>query len=236
MKKRTLGIICLLALMIMSIFLQACQEATARFEVVSLDIVPQVVTSGEKATVRAEIKNSGTSLETYTVPLMVNGVADSRKSVTLTPGAKETIEFSLVRSKPGSYKIAIGERSSTLEVQKTIPATFKISNLEISPAAADVGEKIVITAKVANTGGSQGSYVAELKIDGDTYQTEKVIMAPGTDYMLVFKVSADSPGTYPVSLGELTGKFVINESVKPIQVNNPACPPPAAGSRRPVRC
>ena len=236
MNKRTIGAICLLALMIMSSLLLACVEAHPSYEVVSLNITPPKVTTGEKATVEVEIRNSNAKVDTYNVPLMVNGVADDRKSITIAPGATELITFTLTRSQAGTYRISVGNKESTLVVEKPLPPDFRLSNLEINPAAAEIGGIIIITAEIANTGGARGSYIAELKIDGDTYQTEKVIMAPGTDYMLVFKVSADSPGTYPVSLGELTGKFVINEPVRPIQVNNPECPPPAPGSKRPVRC
>ena len=236
MNKRTIGAIFLLILIAMLSVLQACAEAKPSFEVLSLDITPPKITTGEKATVEVQIRNSNAKMDMYNVPLMVNGVADDRKSVTLTPGATELITFVLTRSQAGIYRISVGNKESTLVVERPLPPDFHLSNLEINPAAAEIGDIIIITAEIANTGGTQGSYVAELKIDGDTYQTEKVIMAPGTDYMLVFKVSADSPGTYPVSLGELTGKFVINEPVMPIQINNPECPPPAPGSKRPVRC
>jgi hypothetical protein len=234
--KRIIGIILLLLFIAIPGFLQACQETLPTFEVLSLDITPPKVITGEKATVEVEIRNTNAKMDTYNVPLMVNGVADDRKSVTLAPGATEMITFVLTRSQAGIYRISVGNRKSTLVVEKPLPPDFHLSNLEINPAAAEIGDIIIITAEIANTGGTQGSYVAELKIDGDTYQTEKIIIPAGTDYMLVFKVSADLPGTYPVSLGELTGKFMINEPVRPIQVNNPACPPPAPGSKRSVRC
>ena len=236
MNKRTMGTICLVALTAVLIFQQACQEAPSNFEVVSLDITPPKVIIDEKATIEVEIRNNDVKMVTSNVPLIVNGVADDRKSVTLATGATESITFILARSQAGTYRISVGNKEATLVVEKPLPPDLKLSNLEINPAAAEIGDIIIITAEIANTGGTQGSYVAELKIDGDTYQTEKVIMAPGADYMLVFKVSADSPGTYPVSLGELTGKFVINEPVMPIQINNSECPPPAPGSKRPVRC
>jgi len=236
MKRKTIGAICLLALIVSLGLLQACAEAQPSFEALSLDITPPKITTGEKATVEVEIRNSNAKLDTYNVPLMVNGVADDRKSITLAPGATELITFTLTKNQAGTYRISVGSKESNLVVENLLPPDFRLSNLEINPAAAEIGDIIIITAEIANTGGAKGSYIAELKIDGDTYQTEKVIMAPGTDYMLVFKVSADSPGTYPVSLGELTGKFVINEPVRPIQVNNPECPPPAPGSKRPVRC
>jgi hypothetical protein len=224
--KKPVGIMLLLACIAMPIFLLACQQAPHSFEVLSLDIMPPKVMVGEKATVRAELRNGNASVETYNVPLMVNGVAQDRKTVTLSPGATEVVEFSLVKHKTGVYKIAIGDRNSTLEVQAPLPAAFQIFELEVIPTAVNIGEKVVITAKVANTGGTQGTYTAELKINGRTNQTEKVIIAAGAEYMLVFKVPADSPGTYTVALGELSGEFVVIEPILPLQPNNSTPSPP----------
>jgi len=226
--KKIIGIIFLLVLIAMLSVLQACQEAPPAFEVLSLDITPPKITTGEKATVEVQIRNSNAKMDMYNVPLMVNGVADDRKSVTLTPGATELITFMLTRSQAGIYRISVGNKESTLVVEKPLPPDFRLSNLEINPTEVDTGEKVIITAKIANAGGTQGSYTAELKVDGVTNQTEKIIIPAGTDYMLVFKISRNLPGTYKVALGDLTGQFAVKEPPRPV-VNNPPPPPPNSG-------
>jgi hypothetical protein len=223
--KRIIGIIFLLVSITIPGFLQACQETLPTFEVLSLDITPPKITIGEKATVEVEIRNSNAKLDTYNVPLMVNGVADDRKSITLAPGATELITFTLTRSHAGSYRISVGNKESTLVVEKPLPPDFRLSNLEINPTEVDTGEKVVITAKIANVGGTQGRYTAELKVDDCTVQTEKIIIPAGTDYMLVFKISRDLPGTYIVALGDLTGQFVVKEPPRPVVINPPVMPP-----------
>ena len=228
MNKKIIGIIFLLVLIAMLSVLQACQEAPPAFEVLSLDITPPKITTGEKATVEVQIRNSNAKMDMYNVPLMVNGVADDRKSVTLTPGATELITFMLTRSQAGIYRISVGNKESTLVVEKPLPPDFRLSNLEINPTEVDTGEKVIITAKIANAGGTQGSYTAELKVDGVTNQTEKIIIPAGTDYMLVFKISRNLPGTYKVALGDLTGQFAVKEPPRPV-VNNPPPPPPNSG-------
>jgi hypothetical protein len=230
MNKSTIGAICLLALITMMSLLQACAEAQPSFEVLSLDITPPKVITGEKATVEVQIRNSNAKMDMYNVPLMVNGVADDRKSVTLTPGATELITFVLTRSQAGIYRISVGNKESTLVVEKPLPPDFRLSNLEINPTEVDTGEKVIITAKIANAGGTQGRYTAELKVDGVTNQTEKIIIPAGTDYMLVFKISRDLPGTYKVALGDLTGQFSVKEPPMPV-INIPTpCPPANSGS------
>jgi hypothetical protein len=230
MNKRTIGAIFLLILIAMLSVLQACAEAKPSFEVLSLDITPPKITTGEKATVEVQIRNSNAKMDMYNVPLMVNGVADDRKSVTLTPGATELITFTLTRSQAGIYRISVGNKESTLVVEKPLPPDFRLSNLEINPTEVNTGEKVIITAKIANAGGTQGRYTAELKVDGVTNQTEKIIIPAGTDYMLVFKISRDLPGTYKVALGDLTGQFLVKELPMPV-INIPTpCPPSNSGS------
>ncbi|MGA7677413.1 MAG: CARDB domain-containing protein [Dehalococcoidia bacterium] len=226
MNKRIIGIIFLLVFIAIPGFLQACQETLPTFEVLSLDITPPKITTGEKATVEVEIRNSNAKLDTYNVPLMVNGVADDRKSITLTPGATELITFTLTRSQAGTYRISVGSKELNLVVEKLLPPDFRLSNLEINPSKVDSGEKVVITAKIANIGGTQGSYTAELKVDDCTVQTEEVTVVAGADSILSFGICADLPGTYTVTLGELTGIFVVAVPIQPIPPSNPSNTPP----------
>jgi hypothetical protein len=230
MKRKTIGVICLLALMASLGLVQACAEAQPGFEVLSLEITPPQIITGEKATIEVKIRNNDTKTITYNVPLMINGVADDRKSVTLTPGATELITFMLTKSQAGTYRIAVGSRETTLVVEKPLPPEFRLSNLEIKPAEVDTGEKVTITARITNDGGTQGSYTAELKIDGITKQTEKLTIPAGTDYTLVFKVCRCLPGNYIVTLGGLTGQFVVREPFRPV-INIPPTTEP-----EPVPC
>ena len=226
MNKKIIAIIFLLVFIAIPSFLHACQEAPPAFEVLSLDITPPKISTGEKATIKVEIKNTSAKMDTYNVPLMVNGVADDRKSVTLAPGATELITFTLTRSHPGTYSISVGSSESTLVVEKLLPPDFHLSNLEINPTEVDSGDAVVITAKIANVGGTQDSYTAELKVDDCTVKTEKVILAAGTDYTLSFRICADLPGTYTVALGELGGKFTVAAPILPIPSNNASSNPP----------
>jgi uncharacterized membrane protein len=232
MKRKTIGAICLLALIASLGLLQACAEAQPSFEVLSLDITPPKITTGEKATVEVEIRNSNAKVDTYNVPLMVNGVADDRKIITLAPGATELITFTLTRSQVGTYRISVGSKETTLVVEKLLPPDFRLSDLEVNPIKVDSGEKVVITAKIANVGGTQGSYTAELKIDDCTVQTEKVTVAAGADSILNFGICADLPGTYTVTLGELSGIFMVAVPIQPIPPSNPSSTPPATGPCR----
>jgi len=232
MNRIPIGAICLLTLVASLGFLLACVEAHPSYEVVSLNITPTKIATGEKVTIEVKVRNINSETDTYNVPLMVDGVADSRKSVTLAPGATEQLSFVLTINHAGIYKISVGNKESTLTVEKPSPPDFRLTNLEINPTEVDIGKDVVITAQITNVGGSQGSYTAELKIDDITNQVEKLTVPAGTDYMLVFKISKGLPGTYKVALGDLSGQFTVKEPPSPV-FNIPVappCPPSNGGS------
>jgi len=235
MNKKIVRITCLLALMAISGLLSACVEAHPSYEVTSLKMTPTTIATGEKVTIEVEVRNINSETDTYNVPLMVNGVADDRKEITLAPGQTEPLTFELTRSHTGIYKISVGSQESTLTVLKPSPPDFRLSNLAINPDEVDVCETVVITATLTNIGGSQGSYTAELKIDGVINQADNLTLSVGANCMLCFKVSKGLPGTYKVALGDLSGQFTVKEPPTPVFdiPVAPTCPPSTEGSCTP---
>ena len=234
MYKKTAIAILLVIPAVLSGLVLACAQAHASYEVLSLN-VPANVVAGEKVIIRAEVKNVNSQTDTYNVPLMVDGVADSRESITLAPGQTEPVAFELTRSRAGTYKVSVGGKESTLTVEKVAPPDFRFSNMEISPTEVNVCETVVITVTLSNVGGNQGSYTAELKIDGITNQAQKLSVPAGTNCPLCFKVAKGLPGTYNVTLGNLSGQFVVKEPATPV-FNIPVappCPPDTSGSCSP---
>lgn len=229
MNKRTIVAICLLTVVASLGFLLACVEAHSSYEVLSFNMTPTSIATGEKVTIEAQVRNINSKTDIFNIPLMVNGVANDRKSMTLAPGETELLTFELTINHAGSYKISIADKESTLIVENPSPPDFRLSNLEINPTEVNIGENVVITAKIANAGGTQGNYTAELKINGVTDQSEKLIIPAGTtDYMLVFKVSKSLSGTYKVTLGDLGGQFTVNEPSTPLfNIPVPTPPPPS---------
>jgi len=102
-------------------------ESAAQFEVVSLHVTPTQVTAGETVTVKAEVKNIGGSEGVYTAILTVNGVEVETKDIVVAPGATETVAFSLVKDKTGTYNIELGSLTGTLSVSP-IPVPIYYSN------------------------------------------------------------------------------------------------------------
>ena len=232
MNKKTATVICILALVGIPVLLQACVEAHPSYQVVSFNMAPATASTGEKVTVQAEVKNVNSQTDTFNVPLMVDGVADDRRNVTLAPGQIQTLTFELTRNRPGVYKIAVGGHESTLTVEKPSPAAFRFSDLEITPGTVELCESVVVTANLTNIGDSQGNFTAELKIDGIVNQAQKLNVPARGNCALCFKVSKSLPGIYQVALGDLTGEFTVKEAPEPVfnVPVAPPCPPSSQGS------
>lgn len=90
-------------------------------------------------------------------------------------------------------------------------ASFHLAELAISPAEADPGEEVAISARVTNTGGAEGSYTAELRIDSIVELVKEVTLPAGGATTLSFYRYSGIPGTYGVTLGELAGQFTVVE-------------------------
>jgi len=237
MKKGILALISLIIL-VLSLPMQACQPASANnFEALSLELNPDYkVIVNEKFTVTADISNTGTGEAIYNVPVMVNGIADDRKSILVAPGKSQQVQFTLSKSSPGTYEIRVGDKSSSIKIEESLPAVLKLSDLKVNMEQANPGEEVVVTTLISNTGGSPGNYIAELKINDAIEQADKVILPPGVDYIFAFKITKNDPGTYTVAIGDLTTQFTVLEPIQTIQLTEPSATPYKRTSQRLSSC
>jgi hypothetical protein len=74
-----------------------------------LNIVPAQVLPNQEVTIFASICNTGAEHDTRTVSLMVNGVAEQSQPITVSGGSCQQITFTLSRTTPGIYEIAIDD-------------------------------------------------------------------------------------------------------------------------------
>lgn len=229
--RNTIITICLAASIIMGFVLPACGQSHNKFEVLSFDVNPQQSFVGEAVTVKATVANINEEDDTYDIALMVNNVAENRHIITVPSGGTKEVVFSLVERKAGNYKVAIGDRNITLVVRDVPPPEFHIFEFEINPAKVDMGDKVVISGKVKNTGGSKGRYVAQLLINGTPREVQNVNLEPGEDILLIFSVTEDEPGTYVAILGDADGYYEVTKLVEPTWIIPPVKTPAAGNSR-----
>jgi len=98
-----------------------------------------------------------------------------------------------------------------------LPARFVASDLSIELSVEKIwsavtfvtktGESPTITANVANDGGQGGTYVVELKLNGETVDTAMVILDAGQSQQVSFTLSELDYGQYEVEVAGLSDTF-----------------------------
>lgn len=207
MKNKIINVLFFFLMIVLVSPFYACQvdqakDFSSKLKVLSLEVVPAKAIYPEKVSVKATIKNIfNSSLNNYDVPLMIDGMADDRKFITISPGEEQSIEFSLVKE-IGTYHLKIGNMQSTLEVRAPKPPSFQVSNLEITPTKCKISQQVVVTASITNIGELEGKYNAELKINGKAAQKSQINVQPEAKSDVVFKINPDVPGKYTLSVGD----------------------------------
>lgn len=107
------------------------------------------------------------------------------------------------------------------------PVEFVISNLTITPNEVNSGASVTIEVTVTNIGELSGTYEVNLKINDTIEGAEKVTLAGGVSQKITFIKSKFAAETYSVSIGDLSGTFVV-KSVPPPTPTTPTPPTPSA--------
>jgi hypothetical protein len=180
-----------------------------KFSVSNLSITPNSVKVGEAVNISIYVTNNGMQASKYSVVLRISGVVENISDMTLSPGANQTASFVVVKDAPGDYYADIDGLGGFFNVIPLNPPSFIVSNFSISPERVRQGQPIIITASVTNTGEITGSHAMILRIKGMAEAQQEVLLGPGKTQDVEFQVSKDTPGFYPVSMENWTGKFVV---------------------------
>ena len=182
----------------------------AEFVLSVLTITPVEVQVGEEVTISLMVTNVGDLEGGSTVDLLVNGVKEQSKSVTLAGGAQTTVSFSVTKTTLGPYTVKVGDLTGSFTVAKPpTPAAFTFTGLVVSPADVAPGAEVTASVTVSNTGEQSGTYSVELKLGGATKETRTGTIAGGASTTVSFKVSSQTEGTHTVQVGDLTGSFTV---------------------------
>lgn len=104
---------------------------------------------------------------------------------------------------------------SSLETH-TSEADFVVTSLDI-PATAEIGEKVYVTAYVANTGGKEDTYTATLTVDGKKVEGgEAEVKVPGGEARPVqFALTIHEAGSYVIAVDGESGTLVATSAEEP---------------------
>ncbi len=110
------------------------------------------------------------------------------------------------------------------------PAEFSVSGITASPSSSLPGKDINISVKVSNTGGTQGSFVVILKINGVTESSKTVDVPAGSEQSVSFTVNEDTPGNYLVDINGAKTSFQIEAPTPTSTTPVPTTTPPGGGT------
>jgi hypothetical protein len=184
-------------------------KTTPLFSVGNLTITPNQIKEGDTVTITAVVSNSGTAAGQYSMVLRIGSVVENIAELNLNPGERQTATFSVIKDIAGDYQVDVDGLRGMFTVIQRLPASFSISNLTITPERVKQGETVNISAVVANTGEKEGSYSVVLRIKGIAERIEEITLPPGKNQRVVFNVTKDAAGFYPVALENLSGRFVV---------------------------
>ncbi len=180
-----------------------------QFTVSNLTITPQQIKEGDPINISAVVTNSSATTAQYSMVLRIGGVVENISEMTLNPSASQTALFTVTRDVPGDYYVEVDGQRGIFTVTHRLPAAFNVTGLTITPDRAKQGEPIAISTIVTNTGETPGSYSVVLRIKGIAESIEEVELGPGRSQKVVFTITKDAAGFYPVSLEHLSGRFVV---------------------------
>jgi hypothetical protein len=171
-----------------------------------------------------EIWNSGVDTLHWTLSDDADWLSGNPTSGSST-GERDTVVLSVdvAGMSDGAYSAGItisssGASNSPQTVPVTLyvgvegppaPAQFTISSLDVTPERVPPGQPVTVSAQVTNTGDSEGSYTVNLTVNGQVEQTKTVPLAPEAMGTVTFTVTKEAPGSYTVSIGDLSKEFTV---------------------------
>lgn len=80
--------------------------------------------------------------------------------------------------------------------------SFEITQSDVSVETATVEESVLIDVFVRNTGGTEGTYVADLLLNGEVVDSKQSVIAEGGEALFDFERTFDQPGVYEVQVND----------------------------------
>ena len=188
----------------------------AEIEVEDVELSDDEILEGETVEVTAELENDGEAEGSFTAEFQIDGETVDEEEVTVGPATTEAVTFSHQFDEPGEYAIAVsGESGDTLEV-KAATAEFEVDDVELSADEIFEGETVEVTAEIANDGEAEGSYTAELQIDGEMEDTADVTVDGGSAETVSFSQQFDEAGEYEIAVsGQSAGQLTVKPEPEP---------------------
>ncbi len=192
--------------------LSPVEPLPASFTLSDMVISPVEVKEGEAVSVSITVFNSGELEGEYEVVLKLNGEVFESQLVTLAGGSSKLVTFNITSGSPDDYSVDINGLTGSFVVYNAsfpLPASFTLSNLVISPVEVKESEAVSVSITVQNSGELEGEYEVVLKLNGEVFESQLVILAGGSSKLVTFSITGGSPDDYSVDINGLTGSFIV---------------------------
>lgn len=177
----------------------------ATFTTSDLLVTPATVEAGKNVTVTMNVTNTGELSGIYTAALKVEGTVEDSKEVTVKAGETLPVSFTLTRAQTGVYTLSVDALKGSFTALK--PATFLYSNLVINPIIVEPNQDVAVGFQIVNSGEVNGTAKVDIQIDGVSEKTQEIFLTADQSQQLIFIVKRSQPGTYNVTVGDLSGSF-----------------------------
>ncbi|WP_162224314.1 PGF-pre-PGF domain-containing protein [Halorussus salinus] len=117
-------------------------------------------------------------------------------------GSWQELETTFVGQENGQYKFeAVTPGFSVFAIGEKQPS-ISVSSAELGRSTVTVGETVDVTAELTNDGNGEGTYTAELTVDGDVVATKDVTVKGGETKTVTFNYEASETGKFEVSVDD----------------------------------
>ncbi len=179
-------------------------------QVSQLTVEPEEAAPGETVTISAIVLNVGPLEVVSEGAVLINGIPEVSGRFSLASGGATEVRFQIAKEQPGSYQIAfLNARSQFAVVTERTPATFQVSEVDVTPHIVSPGESVTVSFSVANEGEEAGVYVASLVINGQEFQQRELLVEGLTAVPTSFTVETEGAGIYIVELSGVRRNYVV---------------------------
>ncbi len=179
-----------------------------------LTITPAEIVLGEEVTIGFDIENIDSQSITYNATMQI-GELTLLVDVELGAYESKTVSraITITPSTVGVFTVTVDGLTGefTVTTPPLTPAEFIISDLTLDPSEIETGETVTISGYLNNIGETEGSYTLELKLDGNTFETESITVSGGSQASFTYYISSDEEGIHTITVDGLSESFTVTE-------------------------
>jgi hypothetical protein len=170
-------------------------------EATTLETSPNPALEGETVDIQVTLENDGGATGEFDAQLQVDGSTEATKTATVEGKSSTQVSFERSFGEAGEYSVQVsGSETVTVTVEE--PASFSVTDLSVSSDEILAGDSVGVTATVANSGDREGTFEADLEIDGQTVSSKSVTVDGDQSKEVSFTRTIEEPGSASIQVAD----------------------------------